>query len=69
MGGGDPVTQPVLDLHLSLMKIACVCGADCGMAARGELGTTTHLDAWYDAFQPQPGDALFLAPDQRVRIW
>ena len=28
-----------------------------------------NLDAWYDAFQPKPGDALYLAPDQRVRIW
>ncbi|HEX3759169.1 MAG TPA: M13-type metalloendopeptidase [Kofleriaceae bacterium] len=28
-----------------------------------------NLDAWYDAFKPQPGDALFLPPDQRVRIW
>jgi len=28
-----------------------------------------NLDAWYDAFKPQPGDALYLAPDQRVRIW
>jgi putative endopeptidase len=28
-----------------------------------------NLDAWYDAFKPQPGDALYLTPDQRVRIW
>jgi putative endopeptidase len=28
-----------------------------------------NLDAWYDAFKPQPGDALYLAPEQRVRIW
>jgi predicted metalloendopeptidase len=28
-----------------------------------------NLDAWYDAFKPQPGDALYLGPDQRVRIW
>lgn len=26
-------------------------------------------DAWYDAFNVQPGDALYLPPDQRVRIW
>jgi putative endopeptidase len=27
------------------------------------------IDAWYDAFGVKPGDALYLAPDQRVRIW
>jgi putative endopeptidase len=31
--------------------------------------TVRNLDAWYDAFKPQPGDALYLPPDQRVRIW
>jgi putative endopeptidase len=28
-----------------------------------------NLDAWYDAFKPRPSDALFLAPDKRVKIW
>jgi len=28
-----------------------------------------NLDAWYDAFKPQPSDKLYLAPDTRVRIW
>jgi putative endopeptidase len=28
-----------------------------------------NLDIWYDAFQPKPTDALFLAPDKRVKIW
>ena len=31
--------------------------------------TVRNLDAWYDAFQPKPGDKLFLPPGQRVRIW
>jgi putative endopeptidase len=26
-------------------------------------------DAWYSAFDVQPGDALYLAPEDRVRIW
>lgn len=26
-------------------------------------------DAWYTAFDVQPGDALYLAPEERVRIW
>jgi putative endopeptidase len=31
--------------------------------------TVRNLDPWYAAFAVQPGQALFLAPDQRVRIW
>lgn len=28
-----------------------------------------NLDAWYTAFDVKPGQALYLAPEQRVRIW
>ncbi len=28
-----------------------------------------NLDAWYTAFAPAAKDALYLAPEQRVRIW
>jgi len=28
-----------------------------------------NLDAWYDAFKPKETDALYLAPDKRVKIW
>lgn len=28
-----------------------------------------NLDAWYDAYKPKPTDALYLAPDKRVKIW
>lgn len=28
-----------------------------------------NLDAWYSAFDVQPGEKLYLAPDERVRIW
>jgi putative endopeptidase len=28
-----------------------------------------NLDPWYAAFHPAPGSPLYLAPDQRVRIW
>jgi putative endopeptidase len=31
--------------------------------------TIRNIDAWYDAFKPAAGDALYLAPDARVRIW
>jgi len=37
----------------------------------GEYRTSTvrNLDGWYEAFQVQPGEKLYLAPDDRVRIW
>ncbi|MEO9133081.1 MAG: M13 family metallopeptidase [Sphingomonas sp.] len=28
-----------------------------------------NLDPWYAAFQPKPGEKLYLTPEQRVRIW
>jgi putative endopeptidase len=28
-----------------------------------------NIDAWYQAFHVQPGDALYLAPTERVRVW
>jgi predicted metalloendopeptidase len=28
-----------------------------------------NLDAWYQAFAVKRGDALFLAPAERVRVW
>ena len=31
--------------------------------------TVRNLPAWYAAFAVKPGDALYLAPDQRVAIW
>ena len=31
--------------------------------------TVRNLDAWYDAFSVSPGQKLYLAPPQRVRVW
>lgn len=28
-----------------------------------------NMDPWYSAFDPKPGEALYLAPANRVRIW
>ena len=33
------------------------------------VAVVRNLDPWYAAFNPRPGDPLFLAPAQRVRIW
>lgn len=37
----------------------------------GEYRTDTvrNIDGWYSAFQVQPGEKLYLASDERVRIW
>jgi putative endopeptidase len=32
-------------------------------------GIVRNMDAWYRAFNVQPGDKLYLPPEQRVRIW
>jgi putative endopeptidase len=32
-------------------------------------GIVRNFDEWYAAFGIKPGDALYLPPEQRVRIW
>ena len=32
-------------------------------------GVVRNMDAWYDAFDVQEGDELYLAPEDRVQIW
>jgi predicted metalloendopeptidase len=32
-------------------------------------GVVRNMDAWYAAFNVQPGDALYLPPEGRVTIW
>ena len=31
--------------------------------------TVRNVDAWYDVFGVEPGDELYLEPQDRVRIW
>ncbi|CAN5476134.1 M13 family metallopeptidase [soil metagenome] len=33
------------------------------------LGVVRNVDAWYTAFDVKPGDAMYLPPEQRARIW
>jgi putative endopeptidase len=33
------------------------------------ISTVRNIDAWYDAFDVQPGQRLYLEPEARVRIW
>jgi putative endopeptidase len=37
--------------------------------ARQRVQTVRNIDPWYDAYQVKPGDKLYLAPAERVRIW
>ena len=33
------------------------------------VGPERNVDAWYEAFGVKPGDKMYLAPDQRVKLW
>ena len=37
--------------------------------ARFRAQTVRNIDDWYAAFDVKPGDALYLAPDKRVKVW
>jgi putative endopeptidase len=37
--------------------------------ARYRTYTVRNLDGWYDAFQVKAGQTLYLAPNERVRVW
>ena len=28
-----------------------------------------NLDAWYEAFGVKPGQALYLTPEERIKVW
>lgn len=36
---------------------------------RYRVATVRNLDAWYEAFDVVPGEALYLPPAERVRVW
>ncbi|WP_101443567.1 M13 family metallopeptidase [Pontibacter ramchanderi] len=33
------------------------------------IGAPVNMDAWYKAFNVKPGDKLYIAPQDRIRIW
>jgi endothelin-converting enzyme/putative endopeptidase len=37
--------------------------------AKWRTYTVRNLDAWYQAFDVKPGQTLYLAPQERVRVW
>ena len=42
---------------------------DAHAPGRYRAATVRNLDAWYAAFEAKPGEALYLEPRDRVRIW
>lgn len=32
-------------------------------------GALPHIDMWYDAFNIKPGDKMYLAPSERLKLW
>ena len=37
--------------------------------AQQRANIVRNMDPWYAAFQPKPGEKLYLTPEQRVKIW
>ncbi|WP_239022991.1 M13 family metallopeptidase [Pontibacter mangrovi] len=33
------------------------------------VGPVVNMDAWYEAFNVQPGDKLYKSPEERIRLW
>ena len=33
------------------------------------IGAPVNMDAWYKAFNIQPGDKLYKKPEDRIKIW
>ena len=33
------------------------------------LGSLSNMDAFYQAFDVKEGDAMYIAPEKRVKIW
>jgi predicted metalloendopeptidase len=36
---------------------------------RERAKTVRNLDGWYEAYEIKPGDKMYLAPTDRVKIW
>ncbi|WNG17974.1 M13 family metallopeptidase [Cystobacter fuscus] len=43
--------------------------SDAHAPARERVWTVRNLDSWYAAYQVEPGQKLYLAPEDRVRVW
>jgi len=55
--------------HTREATLRNLIAADAHAPGRYRAETVRNLDAWYAAFNVRPGQALYLAPEQRVRIW
>ena len=72
---GRPALLPVLGAGLARASIATGrCASRCSRirtARRTSVvnGSVRNMDAWYKAFDVQPGDKLYLKPEERVSIW
>jgi putative endopeptidase len=56
-------------VRLREQRLAANLVQDFHSPAEYRVDTVRNLDAWYDAFHPSPSDALYLPPEQRIRIW
>ncbi len=50
-------------------QLRLVVATDGHAPSQYRAATVRNVDAWYKAFNVQPGQALYLAPAERVRVW
>lgn len=55
--------------HTRAEALPGLLATDSHAPERYRIATVRNLDAWYDAFDVRPGQALYLTPAARVRIW
>ena len=51
------------------VRLPCTTIVDGHAPAEYRADTVRNLDAWYTAFDVKPGQALYLVPEDRVRVW
>jgi len=64
LGFAQSWRQKTRDARLRLQVIS-----DGHAPAQYRVQTVRNIDAWYDAFNVKPGQSLYLAPAERVRMW
>ena len=67
-GGGDEIVELWrVKLREAALLSQIVTNGHAPAQYRADTGR--YLDAWYGAFQVKPGQKLYLAPANRVRVW
>ena len=63
-GAGVAIRRSATALRNQVLTRSALAGA-----LPQSTASVRNMDAWYAAFNVQPGDALYLPPTDRVQIW